>query len=139
MTSGFTCFEHKIVDGIMHKCVLEFHHDGEHRFSEITPITLTIDKAITDDEVSNVTDELNDQIDDGPNRYSTDQVKRALWKFIVREIDELQENLEERFIKYADSLGIGQFDRLLGFPELDLKEEAQLERADYLYDVARGN
>lgn len=91
--------------------------------------------AIEDDQVENVAAALNDQLArDDPKRYSQSQVKRALWKFLERQIDELLEDLEDRFMR-LDSY---KQDRLLGDPEIDVKVEARREAGDRECDERRG-
>lgn len=101
-------------------------------------ITLELDgqfAAISDDAVENVTREMNDAISGESHIYSDSQIKTALWKFLSNEIDELLENIEDRFMDKYSKLHDWQQGRLLGDPELNVKEEANLARADYLYDL----
>lgn len=83
--------------------------------------------AISDDAVTNVTESLNDDGDE--LAYSEEQVKIALWKFMDEEIDDLLENIEERFLNTdAKSSRIGnrfvsRREQLLGYPKRNLREE----------------
>lgn len=95
--------------------------------------------AICDDAVENVTHDLNEELDGEPDRYSDLQVKRALWFFLLDEIDNVLENIEERFEDKVNRLSCSERDRLLGAPEVNLREEARLERGDRLYDERSGN
>ncbi len=81
--------------------------------------------AISDDCVGNVVESLND--DAGSYHYSDSQVKDALWIFLNQEIDSLLENLEERFLEKPR-------ERLLGEPEVDVREEQRLAKGDIAYD-----
>ena len=104
----------------------------------------TIDlSAISDDAVNNVLGDLNEDAEG--YKYSFEQVKSAMWKFMDEQIDELLENIEERFMNSdAKSHRVGhrfvsRREELLGTPEIDIKEEQRLEKGDYDYDRTHGN
>ena len=103
---------------------------------------LSVDlSAISDDAVENVMASLNEDAEDCA--YSKEQVKAALWKFMDEEIDDLLENIEERFMNTdAKSSRIhGRFvsrrEQLLGEPERDLSQERIEEAGDAKFDEAR--
>lgn len=89
--------------------------------------------AISDDCVNNCLESLNDDAEG--YKYSFEQVKYALWRFMDEQIDELLENIEDHFMDFDGH----RRDQLLGEPEIDVAEEQRLEHADYLYDAAHGN
>lgn len=137
------CLASAYIKGILTNCDLPDRHAGSHHYGKVADIRLrwerltphVDDAAICDDQVNNVVDVLNDELDrDDPLRYSPDQVKRALWRFLEAEIERLQEDLVERFINLDGS----RQDRYLGTPEINRREESRIAYGDIRCDEARG-
>jgi hypothetical protein len=90
-----------------------------------------LNPAISDDLVTNLTDGLNK--DSERYRYSTQQVKAALWNLLGQRVDDLVDVLDEHWEK----LSIKEQNSMLGDPELDMKEEAYYAAGDAKFDAMR--
>lgn len=93
--------------------------------------------AISDDSVNSVLDELNKNCDDGC-KYSFNQVKIAMWRMLEHKIDSMLETIDEHQEEFQREHP-SEWDRFIGEPEVDVREEQRLAHGDYLFDVARGN
>lgn len=79
-----------------------------------------------------VVEDIAESLNEGQRlAYSDAQIKEALWHFIVKEIEDLLEDLEARFM---DSK---RRDKLLGLPEIDRAEDARMAAGEFSRDMAR--
>lgn len=108
-------------------------------FDRETKIVLYYDSryfsnALSNDVVQNVLDSVNDHLDTSVQKYSEEQVKQALWKFLEAKIESFVEEIDVHWDKIDTS---EKYD-LLGEPEIDVAEENRLEAVDRACDESRG-
>lgn len=87
-------------------------------------ITVEID----DDQIKDITKELNEDFERGDMQYSESQVEKALARFLDCHIQDVK---DEGFVDFFKS---PRLERWLGQPEFDVKREADFERADMARD-----
>jgi hypothetical protein len=124
--------------GLTHSCIRELGHEGKCLCTgDVSDIVFRFktefhyDAVFDEKQIESICSSLNE--DSEGYRYSQEQVRAALWKFFEEEAGNLIEDLEEKFF----DLKLSSRERLLGEPEIDIKEEQRLEAGDVSFDAAR--